>query len=92
MSIKTNDSNILNISERILALKGAMPPKEIVKLDTHSSQQSDQALLIWREELIDLFAYSFTNKDATNKSEVENWGEETINLLIKIDFSLDNAI
>ncbi|USK41745.1 STAS domain-containing protein (plasmid) [Cytobacillus firmus] len=92
MNIKTSDSNILNISEKILALKSAMPPKEIKQLDTHSSQQSEQALQNWREELINLFAFSFTNKDTTNKSEVKNWGEETINLLIKLDFSLDNAI
>ncbi|MBU8768686.1 STAS domain-containing protein [Cytobacillus oceanisediminis] len=92
MDTKTMDTNILNISERILALKSAVLPKEIEQLDTHSSPQSEQVLQNWREELIDLFAYSFTNIDTENKSDVENWGEETLNLLIKIDFSLDKAI
>jgi rsbT co-antagonist protein RsbR len=89
---KVNNFKILNISECILGLKNTASPREIAELDQHKSQQSEKVLQSWRDELIDLFAYSFTNKDTTNKSEVESWGEETINLLIKIDFSLDNAI
>jgi rsbT co-antagonist protein RsbR len=92
MDTGIDKSKIMNISESILALKNIPAATEITNTNKYNSKQSEEVLQSWREELIELFAFSFTNKDTTNESDVESWGEETINSLIKIDFSLDNAI
>ncbi|KQU57712.1 hypothetical protein ASG66_18385 [Bacillus sp. Leaf406] len=92
MNTKSSHSNLINISENILILKNLEPPEEFHQLDKYKSQQSERILKSWRDELIDLFAYSFTNTETDNHSDVKTWGEETINNLIKIGFSLENAI
>jgi len=88
--LNTIDSQLKEISQKLL--NENLVNQRFIADENSYSQDVDDSLRQWRENLVEIFSYSISEDIETTYNRLKIWGSDAVNLLVNLDLSLDLAI